>query len=153
MTAACVLWGVKWAAVPGESADLKEGFAASEIETALRRVLQSRPFLHSRQLQLLAYRADGTGPAETLAVTLPPLGRKEIIVGKTFHNPAEIAYLVLVSDSDFISGYTRFSQAANRVSLPMSGGTLQGWFPKMEKNGGWTGLIFVNIGPLRRTSH
>ncbi|MBM3792084.1 MAG: hypothetical protein FJW35_17280 [Acidobacteria bacterium] len=53
--------------------------------------------------------------------------------------------MVFVSDSGFVSGYTRFNEPGNRVSLPAAAaGITEGWFPKME-NDGWTGLAFVNI--------
>jgi hypothetical protein len=98
----------------------------------------------SIQGQLRAFKADGTGPTEAIDISLAPSSRKEINVGKAFQKPQDIAYLVLTSDSGFVGGYTRFNQPGNRVSLPISGATKQGLFPKIEKNGGWTGLAFVN---------
>jgi hypothetical protein len=98
----------------------------------------------SIQGQLRAFKADGTGPTEAIDISLAPSSRKEITVGKAFQKPQDIAYLVLISDSGFVGGYTRFNQPGNRVSLPISGATKQGLFPKIEKNGGWTGLAFVN---------
>jgi hypothetical protein len=93
---------------------------------------------------LQAYEKGGGSPIDSIAVNIPPGGRKEITIGSTFRNPAAIAYLVYLSDSGFLAGYTRFNEPGNRVSLPVTAmGATEGWFPKME-NDGWTGLAFVN---------
>jgi hypothetical protein len=95
--------------------------------------------------QLQAFGKAGGSPLEAMTVTIPPGGRKEITIGTAFHYPADIEYLVFLSDSGFIAGYTRFNEPGNRVSLPVvSAGVMEGWFPKMESDG-WTGLAFVNI--------
>jgi hypothetical protein len=95
--------------------------------------------------QLQAFGAQGGSPVETIAVTIPPGGRKEITVGEAFQHRADAAYLVFLSDSGFVAGYTRFNEPGNRVSLPVvSSGVTEGWFPKMESDG-WTGVAFVNI--------
>jgi hypothetical protein len=97
------------------------------------------------QGELQAYRSAGGDPIQTIDFVIPPGGRKEITVGNAFQNPANIAYVVFVSDSGFVSGYTRFNEPGNRVSLPASAaGVTEGWFPKMD-NDGWTGLAFVNV--------
>jgi hypothetical protein len=110
-----------------------------ETEVAL-----TNPLKVSVQGQLQAFTAAGQGPLESVPVSLPALGRKQVTVGKSFASAKDIAYLVFTSDSGFTTGYTRFNQPGNRVSLPTTGGIKQGWFPKMEKNG-WTGLAFINI--------
>ncbi len=94
--------------------------------------------------QLTAYGPDGGSPNQSAEITLGPLQRKEITVRNFFHNPENIAYLSLVSDSGFLAGYTRFSQPGNRVSLKAGTGTKAGWFTKMEQDG-WTGIAFVNV--------
>jgi hypothetical protein len=95
------------------------------------------------QGQWQAFRSDGSPLGNDIPLVLPPLGRKQIVVGSSFQNPHEIAYLALVSDSGFLAGYTRFSQPGNRVSLAAGTGVKRGWFPKMEKDG-YTGIAFVN---------
>lgn len=92
---------------------------------------------------LQALSDDGSLLSQSISVTLPGLGRKQIVVGSTFQNPQAIAYLAFVSDSGFVAGYTRFSQPGNRVSLAAGTGTRQGWFTKMERDG-WTGIALVN---------
>ena len=94
--------------------------------------------------ELKAYGPDGGGPIQSVNVTLGPLQRKEITVGRFFEDPANIAYLSFASDSGFLAGYTRFYQPGNRVSLPAGTGARAGWFPKMEQDG-WTGIAFVNV--------
>ena len=94
--------------------------------------------------ELQAFNIDGEA-LETIPIDIAPGGRREITVGTSFQSPEAIAYLVFVSDSGFIAGYTRFNQPGNRVSLPAASGIQEGWFPKMESDG-WTGLAFVNIG-------
>lgn len=93
---------------------------------------------------LNAHRKEGGEPFESLPINLPPLGREEITVGASgFQSPHEIDYLVFVSDSGFVAGYTRFFQPGNRVTLAAMGGSKTGWFTKMERDG-WTGIAFVN---------
>jgi hypothetical protein len=92
---------------------------------------------------LQAFGADGGQPLESVAVTLPPGGRKEIEASTFFTQPQSVAYLAFNCDSAFISGYTRFSQPGYRATLPASTGGKDGWFPKMEQDG-WTGVAFVN---------
>lgn len=92
---------------------------------------------------LQAFKDDGSLLSQSVPVTLPALARKQVVVGNSFQNPQDIAYLAFVSDSGFVAGYTRFSQPGNRASLAAGTGTKQGWFTKMEK-GGWTGIAFVN---------
>ncbi len=94
--------------------------------------------------QLQAFGASGGSPLQSISVEIPAGGRKEITVGASFQNPGEIAYLVFLADSGFLTGYTRFNQPGNRVSLPAASGVQEGWFPKMERDG-WTGLAFLNI--------
>ncbi len=93
--------------------------------------------------ELQAFNAEGGLPVQSVAMTVPPLGRKQIDVGTHFVNPGSIAYLAYVSDSGFLSGYTRFSQPANRATLAAGIGTKLGWFTKVEQDG-WTGIAFVN---------
>ena len=95
--------------------------------------------------ELQAFRGEGGNPIESLPLDIPPGGRKEIIVGDSFQHPSDIAYLIFLSDSGFIAGYTRFNQPGNRASLPAAAPVEEGWFPKMESDG-WTGLAFINIG-------
>jgi hypothetical protein len=94
--------------------------------------------------ELRAYGPDGGSATQSVNVTLGPLQRKEITVGRFFQDPANIAYMSFVSDSGFLAGYTRFYQPGNRVSLPAGTGARVGWFPKMELDG-WTGIAFVNV--------
>ncbi len=93
--------------------------------------------------QWLAFDASGGQLGQPIPIVLPPIGRKQIIVGSYFSNPQDIAYVTLVSDSGFLAGYTRFSQPGNRASLAAGTGTKLGWFAKVEKDG-WTGIAFVN---------
>jgi hypothetical protein len=93
--------------------------------------------------KLQAFRAQGGSPLQSLDIVLQPSEGKEITVGSTFQNPADIAYLILVSDSGFLAGYTRFSQPGNRVSLISTPASPRGWFTKVETDG-WTGIAFVN---------
>jgi hypothetical protein len=93
---------------------------------------------------LQAYASEGGNPLEEMEVEVPAGGRKEITVGQSFRNPADIDYLIFYSDSGFLAGYTRYNQPGNRVSLPAATGAQQGWFPKMEQDG-YTGLAFLNV--------
>ena len=56
-----------------------------------------------------AYGPDGGSATQSVNVTLGPLQRKEITVGRFFQDPANIAYRSFVSDSGFLAGYTRDS--------------------------------------------
>ncbi len=94
--------------------------------------------------ELQAMAADGGTPFELIPFTIPAGGRLEYTAGKSFQKPQDIAYIRVRSDSGFLAGYTRFSQPGNRVSLPLSGGTTEGYFTKVEKDG-WTGIAFVNV--------
>ena len=100
--------------------------------------------------ELQGFSAMGGAPLESIQVEIPPGGRKEITVGKSYQRPADIAYIAFLSDSGFLAGYTRFNQPGNRVSLPAKSGVLEGWFPKMEQDG-YTGLAFVNTGDREAT--
>ena len=100
--------------------------------------------------ELRAMTAEGGDPFETLPVTIPAGGRLEITVGKSFQRPQDIAYLAFLSDSGFLSGYTRFYQPGNRASLALGSGSNHGWFTKME-NDGWTGIAFVNADTVTAT--
>jgi hypothetical protein len=93
---------------------------------------------------LKAYNKEGGNPLEEIDVVVPVGGRREITVGEFFQNPEAIDYIVFLSDSGFLAGYTRFNDPGGRVSLPATTGVLQGWFPKMD-NDGWTGLAFLNV--------
>jgi hypothetical protein len=95
--------------------------------------------------ELQAMAADGGDPLESISFIIPGGGRLEYIAGKSFKKSQEIAYIRVLSDSGFLAGYTRFSQPGNRVSLPLSGGTTEGYCTKVEKDG-WTGIAFVNVG-------
>ncbi|HYK91261.1 MAG TPA: Ig-like domain-containing protein [Acidobacteriota bacterium] len=94
--------------------------------------------------ELLAMTADGGDPLESIPFAIPAGGRVEYIAGKSFQKPQDIAYIRVRSDSGYLAGYTRFSQPGNRVSLPLVGGTIAGYFPKVERDG-WTGIAFVNV--------
>lgn len=94
---------------------------------------------------LQSFAKEGGSPLESIYVEIPPGGRREVTVGNTFRNTSQIAYLVYLSDSAFLAGYTRFNEPGNRVSLPLIAEEfMEGWFPKVESDG-WTGLAFVNI--------
>jgi hypothetical protein len=92
--------------------------------------------------ELQAFNAAGE-ELESIPIEIPPAGRREITVGASFQNPADIAYIIFLSDSGFLAGYLRFNQPGNRVSLPAVAGITEGWFPKREQDG-WTGIAFVN---------
>ncbi len=94
--------------------------------------------------ELQAVAADGGEPLESIPFTIPAGGRMEYTAGSAFKKPQDIAYVKVRSDSGFLAGYTRFSQPGNRVSLPLVGGTTEGYFTKVER-GGWTGIAFVNV--------
>ncbi len=94
--------------------------------------------------KLEAYGKKGGSALESISVEIPPGGRKEITVGSTFHNTRSIGYMVFVSDSGFLAGYTRYDQPGNRVTMPATAsGATEGWFAKMETDG-WTGIACVN---------
>jgi len=117
------------------------GFGGYETEIALLNTIPGGTAVKG-QLQAL----DKNGNLlQTILFDILPGGRKEITVGTTFQNPASIAYMMFVSDSGFVGGYTRFSEPGNQVSLPaVAAGVNEGWFAKVETEG-WTGLAFVNI--------
>ncbi len=96
------------------------------------------------QGELQAFASTGVQLSQSIPVVIPPLGRKQVVVGSSFQGPEDIAYLALVSDSGVLAGYTRFSQPGNRATLAAGIGTQQGWFTKIEKDG-WTGIAFVNV--------
>ncbi len=113
-----------------------------ETEIALLNTIPGGTAVHG---QLQAFTKDGGSPTETITLDIPPGGRRELTIGNAFRSPAEIAYMLFLSDSGFLAGYTRFNEPGNRVSLPVvASAVTEGWFPKME-NDGWTGLAFVNI--------
>ncbi len=115
--------------------------ASWETEIALLNTIPGGASVHG---QLQTYGKDGGNPLELIDLEIPPGGRKEITVGSYFQNPSSLAYVVFLSDSGFVAGYTRFNQPGNRVSLPaVAAPVTEGWFPKMETDG-WTGLAFVN---------
>jgi len=116
-------------------------FGSWETEIALVNTIAGGVAVHG---QLQAFSAAGGDPLQAIDIGIPAGGRKEVTVGQFFQNPESIAYLVFLSDSGFVAGYTRFNQPGNRVSLPAAQGAQQGWFPKMERDG-WTGIAFVNI--------
>ena len=115
-------------------------FTPWETEIAL---VNTIPGGVSVQGELQAFSASGD-LLEYLPIEIPPGGRNEVIVGQSFQNPSDIAYIAFLSDSGFLAGYTRFSSAVNRSSLPATSGVMEGWFPKMEQDG-YTGLAFVNV--------
>jgi hypothetical protein len=92
--------------------------------------------------ELRAYGAGGE-ELESISVTIPSGGRVKIIADDTFDQPGEVAYLIFLSDSGFVSGYTRFYEPNNRVAIPAATGSLRGWFTKKEP-GGWTGITLLN---------
>jgi hypothetical protein len=95
--------------------------------------------------QLQAYTADGILLSQSIPLVLPPLGRREVVVGTSFQNPEDIAYVAFIGDSGFLAGYTRFWQPGGRVSLAAAGtGTKRGWYTKIEDDG-YTGIAFVNV--------
>ena len=122
-------------------------FGPWETEIAL---INSIPGGVSVKGELQAFGENGGIPLESLPLEIPPGGRKEITVGTSFQNHQAIAYLVFLSDSAFLAGYTRFNEPGNRVTLPALSGVQEGWFPKMERDG-WTGLAFVNISEQAAT--
>ncbi len=117
-----------------------------QTEIAITNTGQGSPAHGSLQ----AFGSDGGQPLESVPVTIPPAGRKEIAVCGFFSRPESIAYLSFLSDTAFIAGYTRFSQEGTRASLGAATGSKHGWFLKMERDG-WTGIAFVNVEAAEAT--
>ena len=69
---------------------------------------------------LKAYDSNGKAVSEDKEIILAAHARKEITVGKEFISPDDIRYIVFESDSEDISGYTKFYIAGKyRVALPI----------------------------------
>ncbi|MBW2561410.1 MAG: S8 family serine peptidase, partial [Deltaproteobacteria bacterium] len=66
-----------------------------------------------------AYNNAGGFVSEIDLVALAPNGRREITVGDEFTSPASIGYIILESDSDIVTGYTKFYiEGQSRVAIP-----------------------------------
>ncbi|HDS16869.1 MAG TPA: hypothetical protein ENN66_09760 [Proteobacteria bacterium] len=100
--------------------------------------------------ELRAYSAAGETLGGPRAVTIPAGGRLEVGIANVFVDADEIAYLDFAADSFYLSGYTKFSQPGNRVSIAATTGGFRGVFLKKERQG-WTGIAFVNPGDRTAT--
>lgn len=68
---------------------------------------------------LRPYGDAGTQVSTPLAVTLPPHGRTQTVVGTGFTNPTDIGYIIFEASSGNVSGYTKFYQnGIYRVAIP-----------------------------------
>jgi len=81
-------------------------------------------------------------------------GRKAMIVGDEFSNPADIAYVIFSSDSEDVCAYTKFYQeGALRVAVPAVQETNTGviYIPHIASNSNWwTGLALVNTTDVQK---
>jgi rhodanese-related sulfurtransferase len=79
-------------------------------------------------------------------VEVPAHGRTQMDVATEFTNLN--GYIIFNTRSAMVQGYTKFYwQGIYGAAIPASWsgtGALTGIFPKIEKNGGWTGIAFVN---------
>jgi len=112
-----------------------------DTEIALTYTLEGAPV----QGELRAHNAEGGAALDTLAVTLPPAGRKEVSVCRELPSADSAGYLVFNSDSGFVAGYARFRRGASAVSLglasPDKTGVLAG-----AGEPGWSLIGFLNPG-------
>lgn len=78
-------------------------------------------------------------------ITLPAFGRKQILVNTDFPGIV-VDYAVFNTESASVQGYTLFwkpGECSSSLAAIGEGKTF-GVFAKIEKNGGWTGIAFIN---------
>ena len=99
--------------------------------------------------QLISYSDNGVQVGPPLSITLNPMARRQIAVGSELLNPDKIGFIVFTSESEEISGYTKFSHKTNgyRVAVPavskINSGKL--YIPHIASGDGWwTGISLVN---------
>lgn len=92
--------------------------------------------------------AEGEVVEEMVDVELPAHGRKQLDVAGAFEKHADIGYIAFEAQSDAVQGYTKLAQEGIcRTAIPAEkggAGPVEGVLAKIEKNGGWTGIVFVN---------
>ncbi len=102
---------------------------------------------------IATYSADGTRIADK-SLSVNSHGRKAMIVGDEFSNPADVAYVIFSSHSEDVCGYTKFyRQGAFRVAVPAVQETNADdiHIPHIASNSNWwTGLALVNTTDTRK---
>jgi hypothetical protein len=95
-----------------------------------------------------AYDDDGDPVADPIKATLEALSRTEMTVGDAFDDPSDIGYIIFESDSNNVTGYTKFYQdGLYRVAVPavQETNTDEIYIPHIASNNlWWTGLALLN---------
>jgi len=98
---------------------------------------------------------DAGNLVETKKVNLNSHGRKSMIIGNEFSNPADIGYIVFESDSVSVCGYTKFHISGKyRVAIPAVSkiNARNILVPHIASNDSWwTGLSLVNTRSYSKT--
>ncbi|MFW5722204.1 MAG: S8 family serine peptidase [Desulfohalobiaceae bacterium] len=104
---------------------------------------------------LKAYDAQGQPVSTPLAISLPPLGRRQIDTGEIFPDQREIASMVFESDSPKASGYLKFSlPGVNRAAVAATTTTASGdlLLPHIASTPSWwTGVALTNTSVVKKT--
>ena len=104
---------------------------------------------------LKAYDAQGQPVSTPLAVSLPPLGRRQIDTAGLFTGNMTIASMVYESASPGASGYVKFSlPGVNRAAVPATTTTASGEFllPHIASTPSWwTGIALKNTSIVKKT--
>ncbi|THB73708.1 MAG: hypothetical protein D3926_23250, partial [Desulfobacteraceae bacterium] len=100
-----------------------------------------------------AYNDSGEVHSALEAVTLPGNGRVQLTVGEIFIGSENIAYIVFESDTEQVTGYTRF-YVENHIRASVPAATEQGsetvYIPHLTTSDNWwTGIGIVNTNDRR----
>ncbi len=94
------------------------------------------------------YNDAGESVSIDITVSLEPNARKEITIGNEFNTPSDIGYIMFESDSENVTGYTKFYKAGkHRVAVPAVADITTGdlYISHIASNNKWwTGISLVN---------
>jgi len=103
---------------------------------------------------LKAYDAEGGQVSADIQLTLPPRGREQLQIGRSFEDPDAIRYIVLSSNSAHVCGYTKFSRnGMYRAAVPAVTEVNRKAIaiPHVDSSQRWwTGLALVNTTSQER---
>lgn len=104
---------------------------------------------------MIPYDNSGSQVSTPMSITLPPHGRREIIIGTEFTNPSTIGYLIFETDSEYAEGYTKFyTPGVYRVAIPAVWEVNTGdiYLTHIASdNYWWTGLSLLNTTSSPKT--
>ncbi len=93
--------------------------------------------------QWYTYLSDGSAFLERMNVVIPPLGCSRIVPDQAFQRLEGVGFLVFMSDSGFIGGYTTYSSPGRRSSAPAARANTKGELSRLPGEG-WTRLVLIN---------